>query len=85
MVPGARAEHVAIHGQERLPGETFNVGQGATKTTPPEGTGYPARFPLDPQLPADQSIQCGCSTARIPIEDASRATIARARKAGLIP
>lgn len=66
MCPGARPDHVALHGQERELWQDFNVGGGATKSTPPGGVGTSAPRPLDGALPAKHVINCGCTVERIP-------------------
>jgi len=61
-----REEHALIDGQERELDELFNVGQGATASTPPGGTGFPANGPADPSLPPELSIQCRCTVEYVP-------------------
>lgn len=77
--PGSRSEHVAIHGQERELWELFNVGQGATADTPPDGPGYRANAPHDPSLPPELSINCGCTVVRRPRFRSTKPYIAQKR------
>jgi hypothetical protein len=67
-----RDDHLAIDGQERELDEDFNVGRGATKSTPPGGVGYPAAAPQDPRLPPEQAIQCRCTRVYRRREDAKQ-------------
>lgn len=94
--PGARDEHIAMHGQERELIDLFNVGRMgdgvlATDETPPiVGIGHRANAPLDPSLPPEHRINCGCtyvrrlrSRARQPYIDKSRGVsrVAASRRA----
>lgn len=71
--PLFREDHVLIHGQERELLEEFDVGGGATAATPPGGGMYRANAPLDPGLPPEQRIHCGCETIEIPRAKAKQA------------
>ena len=73
MVRGARPDHVAVHGQERELWEPFNIGDGADADTPPGSVGFQAAAPLDPLLPPEHRINCGCLPVRRPRERAVRA------------
>lgn len=75
----ARPEHAAIEGQERELDERFDVGGGATDATPPGGGQYQCMGPMDPSLPADQVIQCGCRYRRVPRSEARQPYIAKER------
>jgi SPP1 gp7 family putative phage head morphogenesis protein len=56
-----RDTHLAIHGQERELLDLFNVGGHATFDTPPKSSaGHKANGPMDPTLPAEESINCRC-------------------------
>lgn len=74
--PLFREDHVLVHGQERELSDPFDVGGGATAQTPPGGGLYRAMAPLDPSLPAEQRIHCGCEVVEIPRSEASMPYIA---------
>lgn len=48
-----RADHIEADGQQIGIGETFDIG------------GYPARYPGDPKLPAQERVNCRCVSAPI--------------------
>lgn len=75
--PGrSRPEHDAIHGQERELEDLFDLGGGATASTPPGGGRFRCTGPLDPTLPPEQRIQCGCDVVRVPRGEAQQPYIA---------
>lgn len=51
-----RPSHAALQGVEVGEEEDFDVG------------GWPAAFPLDPRLPAEESINCRCTVVTVPVE-----------------
>lgn len=71
--PLFREDHVLVHGQERELLEEFDVGGGATAATPPGGGTYHPSVPMDPALPAEQRIHCGCESIEIPRAEAKQA------------
>lgn len=76
----ARDSHEAIDGQERELDEPFNVGGGATARTPPGNVGHKAMVPLDPRLPPEEAIHCGCYVIEVPRGQAKQAYIDKAAK-----
>lgn len=81
----SRPEHDAIHGQERELEDLFGVGGGATAATPPGGGAHQATGPLDPMLPPEQRINCGCDVVRVPRSEAQQAYIQRTNPKGPPP
>lgn len=78
----ARPEHAIINGQERELDELFNVGGGATATTPPDSKlGFKANGPADPSLPAELAVNCRCTVIYVNREQAKQDYIAKARAA----
>ncbi len=75
-----REDHAAIDGQERELWQNFDVGGGATASTPPGGAGEPANAPLDPSLGAAQAVNCRCTVLYVPREKARQPYIERDRE-----